>query len=42
VKLRNENEINDAVLRKLELELDLLDIRYQGFKRYQVRRNRLT
>jgi CPA1 family monovalent cation:H+ antiporter len=33
VKLRNENEINDAVLRKLELELDLLDIRYQGFKR---------
>jgi CPA1 family monovalent cation:H+ antiporter len=33
VKLRNENEINDAVLRKLELELDLLDVRYQGFKR---------
>ncbi len=31
VKLRNENVINDAVLRKLELELDLLDVRYHGF-----------
>jgi len=29
VKLRNENVINDAVLRKLELELDLLDVRDQ-------------
>jgi CPA1 family monovalent cation:H+ antiporter len=29
VKLRNENVINDAVLRKLELELDLLDVRYE-------------
>jgi CPA1 family monovalent cation:H+ antiporter len=29
VKLRNENAINDAVLRKLEGELDLLDVRYQ-------------
>ncbi|MGI8960114.1 MAG: Na+/H+ antiporter [Bryobacteraceae bacterium] len=32
VKLRNENEINDAVLRRLERELDLLDVRYQGLK----------
>lgn len=29
MKLRNENLINDAVLRRLELELDLLDVRYQ-------------
>jgi CPA1 family monovalent cation:H+ antiporter len=29
VKLRNENAINDTVLRKLEGELDLLDVRYQ-------------
>ncbi len=29
LKLRNENAINDAVLRKLEGELDLLDVRYQ-------------
>jgi CPA1 family monovalent cation:H+ antiporter len=28
VKLRNENAINDTVLRRLERELDLLDIRY--------------
>jgi CPA1 family monovalent cation:H+ antiporter len=29
LKLRNENAINDAVLRRLEVELDLLDVRYQ-------------
>lgn len=28
VQLRNENVINDAVLRRLESELDLLDVRY--------------
>ncbi len=33
LNLRNEKEINDAVLRKLEGELDLLDVRYQGSKR---------
>ena len=30
VKLRDKNEINDAVLRQLERELDLLDVRYQA------------
>lgn len=29
LKLRNENAISDAVLRRLEGELDLLDVRYQ-------------
>lgn len=33
VKLRNENVISDGVLRKLELELDLLDVRYQRFEK---------
>lgn len=28
LKLRNENAINDAILRRLEGELDLLDVRY--------------
>lgn len=28
VRLRNENQINDAVLRKIERDLDLLDARY--------------
>ncbi len=32
LKLRNDNQINDAVLRKLERELDLLDVRYQKAK----------
>jgi CPA1 family monovalent cation:H+ antiporter len=29
LNLRNENAINDAVLRRLQGELDLLDVRYQ-------------
>jgi monovalent cation/hydrogen antiporter len=33
LKLRNENEISDALLHRLELELDLLDVRYRGLKR---------
>jgi monovalent cation/hydrogen antiporter len=32
VKLRNENQIDDDVLRKIERELDLLDIRYPELK----------